>query len=703
MRVCVWFACVGAAAARSCTTIAVDKHAMVEKATVVTHTADCFNCDFRAARVKASSLESPNLVRLYKPTYPVEVSGRSATWAASSLEFSTLNLDDDALAFEDASLAAEQEAAWSDPAWDAAAVIGAIEVDELKALAKTDCAFSSLEGLFAIANDGGLTMGESTCEGVFLGLEAKACFDCPGPLTDITSLSRIAMRSCSTARCAIRVMGTLAAKYGYYTAEQPTPGEAGEALTIADGEEAWMFHILPDDTGSSAIWAAARLPRGHISVCANSFVIRGVPDEAASFEDEESAAYACLWEVGDAECDFLLSSDAREIATRAGVLAVDGKGQLDFAASFGPRKSPATLLGALFLYSTRRVWRVMSLAAPEATAKFVASSPMTYLGGELPFSVAAEHPLDVHDILAMNREFYSGTPFAMDEGAPSGPWGDPARFDIAYQGAVGVAPEAEAELPTKVEAMTGRFERAVSLFRTSYSFAALSTGGKAKDAVWFSQGAPHAAVYAPLLSRGDVDAASSFARGSMFERTVDSQWWASTMVANWMRGNTFRFSIRDVSGAQLALEKKFASELAALPSDVDAETADKFNAKVARTALETWNRLYDKLVAKYHDNYRFSAAKRTEIDVLKYFYPKKWLEQVGFFAPKFGYHGEPNPYAAPEPQHHRVPAFLAPLALLFFALAVAAGVWLGRTLEKRKKGHDAETNGAYGGVARTLD
>lgn len=50
--------------------------------------------------------------------------------------------------------------------------------------------------------------------------------------------------------------------------------EAGEALTIADRHESWMFHILADDTGRSAVWAAQRVPEGHVSACANQFVIR---------------------------------------------------------------------------------------------------------------------------------------------------------------------------------------------------------------------------------------------------------------------------------------------------------------------------------------------------------------------------------------------------------------------------------------------
>ena len=42
-------------------------------------------------------------------------------------------------------------------------------------------------------------------------------------------------------------------------------GEGGEALTVVDKHEAWVFHVMGDDTGTSAIWVAKRVPYGHVS------------------------------------------------------------------------------------------------------------------------------------------------------------------------------------------------------------------------------------------------------------------------------------------------------------------------------------------------------------------------------------------------------------------------------------------------------
>ena len=60
-------------------------------------------------------------------------------------------------------------------------------------------------------------------------------------------------------------MGDLAVDHGFYGAAWEGPdatvyGEAGEALSVSDRDEAWMFHIMADDTGKSAVWAAQRVP-----------------------------------------------------------------------------------------------------------------------------------------------------------------------------------------------------------------------------------------------------------------------------------------------------------------------------------------------------------------------------------------------------------------------------------------------------------
>ena len=75
-------------------------------------------------------------------------------------------------------------------------------------------------------------------------------------------------------------------------------GGSAESLAVIDTREAWVFHILPDDTGKSAIWTAQRVPEGHAAVIANMFVIREID----------------LTDVDGAREDFLLANP--EVARR---------------------------------------------------------------------------------------------------------------------------------------------------------------------------------------------------------------------------------------------------------------------------------------------------------------------------------------------------------------------------------------------------
>jgi dipeptidase len=81
---------------------------------------------------------------------------------------------------------------------------------------------------------------------------------------------------------------------------------------VADAEEVFIFHVLPDDTGASAIWVAARVPDDEIAVVPNVFVVREV-----NLTDS---------------ANFLGSENMLSIALKHGFW--NGAGLLDFTAAF---------------------------------------------------------------------------------------------------------------------------------------------------------------------------------------------------------------------------------------------------------------------------------------------------------------------------------------------------------------------------------
>ena len=89
------------------------------------------------------------------------------------------------------------------------------------------------------------------------------------------------------------------------------------------------MHLLPDESGASAIWAAQRVPDGEAAAVANMFVIRQM-----DLSDDSA---------------FLISGTALPTAARLGLWA-EGE-PFDFAAAFSAGEARHRY------YSGRRQWR----------------------------------------------------------------------------------------------------------------------------------------------------------------------------------------------------------------------------------------------------------------------------------------------------------------------------------------------------------
>ena len=237
-----------------------------------------------------------------------------------------------------------------------------------------------------------------------------------------------------------------------------TAGEAGEALTVVDREEAWVFTCWPT-TRVLPQCGPPESPDAHVAVVANQFVITTLPPEEQGSQ-------------------WLASANVKDVATRSGLW--DGSGQLNFLEVYGLSHPH------LSTYSTRRVWRVFDVAAPSKRLP----AETDEWARDYPFSVPVEGTLGAEKVMALLRDHYEGTPYDMTRGLAAGrtatpPWDMAATPDVGY---------AAADSITLEEATSGKFERAISMFRTSYSFVSQSRG-KSSELPSISMGGP---VRAPL-------------------------------------------------------------------------------------------------------------------------------------------------------------------------------------------------------------
>ncbi|KAL7686745.1 putative peptidase C69, dipeptidase A [Plasmopara halstedii] len=554
-----------------CTAIIVGAKTSTTGAPMTTHTNDCSSCDFRIAKVPAQEHKDGALheVVLAASGYPRYVGkARGKVYLPENLDSRFYN-------------------------WTTSPSIGTIP--------EISHTFAYIEGHYGILNEHQLAIGESTCPARFW---TKPVTQGGHALFDVSELSRIAMQRSRTAREAIQLMGDLAVRYGYYGAVwegEDVYDEAGEALTVTDTKEAWMFHILPDDTGKSAIWAAQRVLDDHICGVANQFVIRELDLNRPS--------------------DFLASPNVHDVAIRNNIWKPDQEVPFDFTRAYAqPRKATHQY------YSTRRIWRLFTLADPELKL-----SPTTdVLASDYPFSVKPASSLSPRDIMRFQRDHYEGTAFDMTTGPKSGPYGDPDRYDPSPNGDL-----------TKEDIDRGHFERAISIFRASYSFVSILDSENSDNAfLWFGQCAPHATTYTPVFVQS-TDVPDQLSRGSLYAFDRESSFWAHALVGNWA-ARFYSYAHPFVARVQneveshaegmlrnVLLEAAQHKQKGGVPAMANFLT--KQSESFAQRAHNASSNLFEYLVTAFHDGYQVSNFYAKRLTVQSIFYPKWWLQQVGFF------------------------------------------------------------------------
>ena len=253
----------------------------------------------------------------------------------------------------------------------------------------------------------------------------------------------------------------------------------------------WVFHILPDKTGYSAIWVAQRVPDDSVTVVANMFTIRDV-----NLSDTEN---------------FMGSLNMHSTALELGLW--DGEGALDFTAVYSDGEYSHKY------YSGRRMWGALDWWRPSLKLNATYGDLRTDLPHPFPWSVVPEEKVSVGDMIALHRYHYEGTAYDMTKGIQAGPFGTPDRY-----GVIGLPND-------KAAGSIGAWERSIGLYRTTYTWILASRAKEEQGVIWFGPADADKTVFLPLMvAMGDPPRSLMVGHQAVLDRA--SSYWSHRYVQN---------------------------------------------------------------------------------------------------------------------------------------------------------------------------
>ncbi|MBN1276819.1 MAG: C69 family dipeptidase [Deltaproteobacteria bacterium] len=407
-----------------------------------------------------------------------------------------------------------------------------------------------------------------------------------------SELSRVALERCTTAREAIKLMGELIEKYGYYG--------TGETLAVADPKEGWVMEMCGYDMkGTDGVWVAQRVPDDGFFVAANQFRIR---------------------EIRKGTEDMIYSSNIFDVAQHKGWWKPED-GPLDWAEVYGDGEFHHPY------YSLRRVWRAQSLVSPSLNLPAWVEGAFTKA---YPFSIKPDQKLNVANIFAIHRNNYEGTEFDLTKGLAAGPFSNPNRFEGQAEGT--------ADKEGKLTPLKGAFERPLNIYRCVYAYVNQSRkwlpdpiGGL----TWFGPDRPATAVLMPFYA-GAKTLPQSIQQGDILTFDRSSMWMAFNYVANYVMLK-YSYMIKDLH----AVRDRFEAGAFGMQQELEGQAEDlwkegdkdgvrelltRHSETIAAKVIDEWWKLSEHLYIKYNDGYLNTKAGIAQA----VFYPSWWLKAVGF-------------------------------------------------------------------------
>ena len=403
----------------------------------------------------------------------------------------------------------------------------------------------------------------TVCETTFGGREELA--DSTG-IIDYGSLIYIALERSKTAREAIDVMTSLAAKYGYYS--------EGETFSIADKNEVWVMEMMGKGPGGhGAVWVAVRIPDDCICCHANQSRITRF-----DMKDKKNVLY---------------SKDVVKFAREKGYF--NGK-DADF--SFRDAYAPMDFSGAR--YCEARVWSFFNHWV-DGMDKYLDVAMGKNNKGEMPLYFVPKAKLTVADVQNGMRDHYEDTPLDICHDLGAGPYNMPYR-----------------PTPLSFTSDGKKYfnERPISTQQTSFAFV-----GQMRDylpdaiggVVWWGNDDANMVAYTPVYcSVNEIPACYTAIKGQQDALTFswNSAFWVCNLVANMVYPYYSKMmpdlkKVRDeLENGYFSQQKEVEAEAKRLydndPASAKAYLTD-YSLKSSDSMMERWKNLFYYITVKHND------------------------------------------------------------------------------------------------------
>lgn len=422
--------------------------------------------------------------------------------------------------------------------------------------------FSYVEAVFPFMNENQVAVGEATLGGIRPELAPSENSDAKLRETDV---SRIALERATTAREAIRIMGSLMEEYGFNAWR---PG-VGEYLAVADPNEVWCFEFIPvgpnwkKNSGEPGVaWCAMRIPDDQFAVNANESIIGQV-----NLDDKDN---------------FMASSNVKSLAIKHGWWDPKSGNPFRWDLAYTGKKA-----------NSLRTWRALSIVAPSKKLKPNAD--------EYPNPMVPDRPLSIQDIREIHADHFEGTEYDKTKGLAAGPFG---------------SPEWPRHTPNDRRSLAVLYSDTI-IINQCRNWLPNPIGG----IMWVGMSGGAITVYVPLYA-GITDLPQAYATGIRTKFSWDSAFWVFYLVGNWAQLN-YSNMIKEIKTVQHALEHAEFSRQGAIDEEAfslyhekSPSQARSFLTKYcmdnAAHVIETWRELAYFLIAMYGPGSKFAPFEAPE-------------------------------------------------------------------------------------------